>query len=695
MAERHASTRRASVRRQERRPTPPPVPPGQPFPFLASPSITLSRARCAERGLDPALMAPLPVPAGAAPASGDTFLRALVRRALEDIYQFIEGSASSIAFADADGRLVEVLGDPAFLRETQAIGWEPGTRWREEYAGTNGLALALLDGFPTQTVGEMHYCQMLQPYCLAAAPVYDSMGTLIGALATLTRAGDWSPHTLGMVSAGAMALTGALYMHLWQSSADELLFELNAIVQTLSEGVLLLQADGVIKRMNARAGQLLRISPAHAIGRRLREMVDIAGPLEAALRTGQELHDEEVTFHVAGARVACLCTLRPIAPGHLDDALPGGQGVPLPLRVAPQSQTQFYVLTLRGIERVQRLVHRMSGAQARLRFTDIIGQSPALLEATRLAKIAAQSATTTLLHGETGTGKEIFAQSIHSGGARRDGPFVAINCAAIPRELISSELFGYEGGSFTGADRQGRPGKFELAHTGTLFLDEVGDMPLDLQTSLLRAIETQTVIRVGGQSVIPVDVRIIAATHKSLEEEVRRGNFRADLFFRLNVFPIETPALRDRPGDVVLLLRRFLQRLSTQLSRPLSIQADALAALEAYDWPGNVRELENLIERAVHISESGVIGPGDLPGVIHGERSRPAGWAQYGALGVAPRLEDVSPLPPAQLRQESANAEAALIRQALAAANANTTLAARALGVSRTTLWRKRARYGI
>jgi transcriptional regulator with PAS, ATPase and Fis domain len=642
-------------------------------------------------------MIPLAAPAGMTPASGDSFLRSLVRRSLEDIYQFVEGSASSIAFADADGCLVEVIGDPAFLREAQGIGWKPGTRWREEYAGTNGLALALLDGFPTQTAGEVHYCRMLLPYCLAAAPVYDSMGTLIGALATLTRFDDWSPQALGMVSAGATALTGTLNMHLWQSSADELLFELNAIVQTLSEGVLLLQADGGIKHMNTRAGELLHINPAHALGRRLRDMVDVSGPLEAALRTGQELHDEEVTFHTAGARVACLCTLRRIALGRLGDALPGGQGTPIPLRVAPQSQTQtqFYVLTLRGIERVQRLVHRMSGALARLRFADIVGQSPALQEATRLAKIAAQSATTTLLHGETGTGKEIFAQSIHSGGARRDGPFVAINCAAIPHELISSELFGYEGGAFTGADRQGRPGKFELAHTGTLFLDEVGDMPLDLQTSLLRAIETQTVIRVGGQSVIPVDVRIIAATHKSLEEEVRRGNFRADLFFRLNVFPIETPALRDRSGDMVPLLRHFLQRLSTQLSKPLSIQADALAALEAYDWPGNVRELENMIERAVHISESGVIGLGDLPGVIHSERSHQAGWAQHGALGTAPRFEEPSPATAAQLRLESANAEAALIRQALESAHANTTQAARALGVSRTTLWRKRARYGI
>ena len=201
-------------------------------------------------------------------------------------------------------------------------------------------------------------------------------------------------------------------------------------------------------------------------------------------------------------------------------------------------------MILRSIERVQKLVNRMTGARARLTFANVVGESPALQEALRLARLAAKSNSTVLLQGETGTGKEIFAQSIHNGSGRADGPFVAINCAAIPRELINTELFGYEGGSFTGADRQGRAGKFEQAHSGTLFLDEIGDMPLDLQTTLLRAIETRTIVRIGGHRVIPADVRIIVATHKDLREEARRGTFRSDLFYRLNVLTIHIPALR-------------------------------------------------------------------------------------------------------------------------------------------------------
>jgi PAS domain S-box-containing protein len=649
---------------------------------------------------------------------------AIVRPAMEDVYQFIEGSQSAIAFADSEGRLHDLIGDSALLEEVQMIGWTVGSCWNEERSGTNGLALALIDSFPTQVRGTEHYCSLLTPYCTAGAPIYDSLGGLIGALAVITRAERWHPHTLGMIGAAAGALTGELHLNLWQGSANELLSELNAIVQTLSEGILLLQSDGTIKQMNGRAGQLLGVAPTRVVGRRLAEVVEAPAPIEAALSAGREMYDEEVVFHAQGARIVCLCTLRAIAsalqgaepPITLTTATPAparpGKPQAAGLHVMPQGATREYVLTLRNIERVQRLVHRMSGAQARMRFDHIVGESPALLEAVRLAKIAAQSATTVLLHGETGAGKEIFAQSIHNGGPRADGPFVAVNCAAIPRELISSELFGYEGGAFTGADRQGRPGKFELANGGTLFLDEIGDMPRDLQTSLLRALETRTIVRVGGQNVIPVDVRIITATHKDLDQEAQRGDFRSDLYFRLNVFPIEVPPLRERPGDAALLLQRSLQRLSTRLRRSLSIEVEALAALEAYPWPGNVRELENVIERAVYVTETGAIRLSDLPEQIralaaHIPARRPL-RAQYGALGAAPLVDiqfDQHPREPVRtggqealsrpLRQESETAEAALIQRTLASYGGNVTRAAQSLGISRTTLWRKKARYGL
>jgi transcriptional regulator with PAS, ATPase and Fis domain len=432
---------------------------------------------------------------------------------------------------------------------------------------------------------------------------------------------------------------------------------------------------------------------------------------------GRELHDEEMTFYGRGEHLACLCTLRAIAPqaslslaassgGAADGAESwrtlGQAGASM--SVKPHRAASGFVLTLRSIERVQRLVHRMSGAQALIRFENIVGQSPQLLEAVRLARIAAESHSTVLLHGETGTGKEVFAQSIHNGSARASGPFVAINCAAIPRELISSELFGYEGGAFTGADRHGRPGKFEVANGGTLFLDEIGDMPRDLQTSLLRAIETRTVVRVGGQQVTPVDVRIIAATHKDLAEEVQLGTFRSDLFFRLNVFPIVVPALRERGGDVALLLRYVLQRLSTRLNRNLGIEARAMAALEAYDWPGNVRELENVIERAVYICEHGTITYSDLPPELQMASGTPAQDAsgsgdisRNGRVAATPlRVETITREGLARnLRNESESAEAGLILRTLRTYDGNVAQAAAALGISRTTLWRKKRRYRL
>ncbi len=656
---------------------------------------------------------------------------------MEDAFQFIEGSHCVIGFTDADARLLDLIGDRRLLYELVRQGWTAGSCWSEASVGTNAIELALMDSFPAQVSGDEHYCQALTRYCTSAAPVYDSLGSVVGALMAITPAAERHPNTLGMISAAANALTGELRMTLWQSSANERLAELHAILQTLSEGIVLLQPDGAVSQMTAQAGRLLGLAPARVMGRRLVDVAEVPPVLSDALSAGRELHDEEVSFRVGGERVTCLCTLRAIdAPSAfsgsgvfaalLDAGAPAGRRSDgrRELRVSPRGAIGCFVLSLRSIERVQRLAHRITGAQARMRFSNIVGQSPELLNAVRLARIAAESATTVLLVGETGAGKEIFAQSIHNASSRAHGPFVAINCGAIPRELISSELFGYEGGAFAGADRGGRPGKFELAHGGTLFLDEIGDMPYDLQTSLLRAIETHSVVRVGGQHIRAVDVRIIAATHKDLAAEAQHGAFRSDLFFRLNVFPIGIPSLRERIGDTPLLIQYILQRLSARLNRALSVEADALAALDTYHWPGNVRELENVIERAVYIAEHGAITRADLPDAIRAlptydrygpapEQRRPSvgdivGATTAMAISATPDSpspaqrdtaraygQDAHPTRARALQHESESVEAAIIRRTLHATHGNLAEAAQALGVSRTTLWRKKRRYGL
>jgi DNA-binding NtrC family response regulator len=245
-------------------------------------------------------------------------------------------------------------------------------------------------------------------------------------------------------------------------------------------------------------------------------------------------------------------------------------------------------------------------------FGSLIGSGPAMRRVFETIQKVAETDLTVLVRGESGTGKELVAQAVHDRSARRGRPFVAVNCAAIHRELVESELFGHERGAFTGADAR-RAGRFEAADGGTLFLDEVGDMPLETQAKVLRALEERVVERVGGAKPIPVDVRVVAATHRRLEEDVKRGAFREDLYYRLRVVEIELPPLRDRPEDVPAIAERFLGQLAERLGRPRkSFSADALACLARHAWPGNVRELRNAIEQAAVLAPGERIEAADL-----------------------------------------------------------------------------------
>jgi DNA-binding NtrC family response regulator len=237
----------------------------------------------------------------------------------------------------------------------------------------------------------------------------------------------------------------------------------------------------------------------------------------------------------------------------------------------------------------------------------IIGEDPGLHQVTVALQRAAGTDTTVLLEGESGTGKELFARALHMLSQRADGPFVAINCAAIPENLLETELFGYEKGAFTGAGAR-KPGKFELAHRGTLFLDEIGDLPLNLQAKILRALEEKRFERVGGTALLQVDVRVVAATNRNLRAQIAARQFREDLYFRLSVFPITIPPLRERPDDISMLATHFIERFSRdQNKKPLMLAPSAVEELQAYPWPGNVRELQNCIERAVILTEGDTI----------------------------------------------------------------------------------------
>jgi transcriptional regulator with PAS, ATPase and Fis domain len=317
------------------------------------------------------------------------------------------------------------------------------------------------------------------------------------------------------------------------------------------------------------------------------------------------------------------------------------------------------------------------GRRARYTFASLVGASPACVELKRQARRAAQLDATVLLVGETGTGKELLAHAIHAASPRADKPFIAMNVAAVPETLMEAEFFGAAPGAYTGADRKGREGKFKLADGGTLFLDEVADMPMAVQAKLLRALQEQEIEALGSNKVLKVDVRVITATSVELQELVRRGRFRSDLYYRLNVLSIKLPPLRERLQDLEALCELILAQIAERSGVPQrEISAEALAALGGCAWPGNIRELRNVLERAVMMSDARRLEARDF-------------------AAVRPAVSEQAQAATRSLAQAVADTERVAIAAALEAAHGNKSLAAQTLGVSRATLYEKMAQLGL
>ena len=325
-----------------------------------------------------------------------------------------------------------------------------------------------------------------------------------------------------------------------------------------------------------------------------------------------------------------------------------------------------------------KLYHR--GHTAKYSFADIIGDSRPIQEAVRIAKTLAKAPSNILITGETGTGKELFAQSIHRESDARSGPFVAVNCAAIPENLVESEFFGYESGAFTGASKEGKPGFFELAHEGTIFLDEISEIPLNLQGKLLRVIQENEVMRIGSDRIIPVKVRIVCAVNKDLRELAGKGAFREDLYYRLAVLRLRLPPLRERKGDILQLAEHFIRQYESMYpKRTFTLDPRARGALLAYQWGGNIRELRNVCEQLVVLNESGVITEAEVDGLI------PSGAKK-------PITENT---PTTDYATERNSLEREQILAAMDECGCNKSRASELLGMDRTTLWRKLKEYGI
>lgn len=557
---------------------------------------------------------------------------------MSKLFKSIDMLNGTITLADKNG---VVLYSCYQNRHNIAPSHVVGDILSEEICGTNGIGTCLASGGPIELVGAEHYSLEEHDWYCSAAPVYDDRGSIIGVFnISIPCESHHFYQTSGLVEAIAHSITEQIFL-------SNLLSEQLAIMDTLDEGVVVLNADGVIKSINRKACFILRLtSPPE--GQNFRRIIHMKDNIFSELTQNTPFQHREVTFLNGIQNIPCLLSFSPI---------PGRGGV----------------LTLQEVTQARDCAVRNTGAKAVYTFEHILGNSEAIQAAIRMGKNAAQSDITTLILGESGTGKELFAHSIHNASSRRGAPFIVVNCGAIPRDLVQAELFGYSEGAFTGAMRQGKPGKFELADGGTIFLDEIGEMPLEAQVNLLRLLQNGEVSRVGGKKSTYVDVRVIAATNRNLQEAVERNTFRKDLYYRLNALSLHIPSLSERENDVVILANTFLAKFSRSMNRHIEgFDPRVIDLFKSYSWPGNVRELENCIEYAVSTTESNRISIADIP--LHISSHSPEEPGHFGRLY---------------------NKEKELIQATLKSHHWNIRQTALDLGVARSTLYMKIKKFNI
>ncbi len=458
-------------------------------------------------------------------------------------------------------------------------------------------------------------------------------------------------------------------MNGWNHIPDELMASL---MDNPHESLILVDRDGVIQYISPAAATFYQTSPPEARGRHILEM-NPDSLLPTVIQTGKadvggvlKMGDRE--------RIVARIPLRNRR-GEVVGAM--AKLVFWRPQKAKEIVRQLEVLEGR-LDYYQKELRQLYSSRYSL--DRLVGKSEPIEAAKELAARAAQSDLAVLITGETGTGKEVIAHAVHQMSRRKNMPFVRVNCAAIPGELFEAELFGYESGAFTGADRRGKPGRFELADGGTIFLDEVGDLPRPLQVKLLRVIQECEVERLGSTRVLKIDFRLIAATNQDLPDMVRRHEFREDLFYRLNIFPIRMPPLRELANDIPRLAHHFLSLIRAGNPKaPVRISSAAMAALKSYHWPGNVRQLHNALERAVAVAGRETLEARHLPGEITG----PVGEGPRPVAGMAP------------LKKQVAVAERRALERALALTGGNRAEAARMLGIHRSGLYQKLKRYRL
>ena len=593
----------------------------------------------------------------------------VVLPAIETLYHVTKGAGFLVVFVDADGYILKRVGNQSDIETISYSNFIEGTKWTEDIMGTNAIGLALVTDKPVQVYGYEHFCKHNCLATCSAAPIHDSKGNIIGVIDLSGRYENTNAHTLGMAVSASKSIEREIELNSTIHMANKLFKEaellnlnIQAILNAMSEGLISVDRNEIITTINAQAINMLEITQIDSsfwVGKHISEILEFQKEfLQQTIQFKRKYFAENMSIKVGNKKERFLVNCTPYK-DKLDD-----------------NETNGAVIILNKSNTV---INKIFGATAKASFEDLIGQNSNFLKAIDQAKMAAETSSNVLLTGESGVGKDLFAQAIHNASRRKAEPFLGINCAAIPRELISSELFGYEEGAFTGARKGGNSGKFELADRGTIFLDEIAEMPLDLQVSLLRVLEERTIIRLGGREFIPVNVRVVAATNKDLPRQIEKGTFRSDLFFRLNVIQINLPPLRERKGDIPLLVEHFVRKLSQSLGKNIKdIEPEVLDCLINYDWPGNIRELNNTVERAINLCKNNV-----LTLDLISEDIKEATMAVK-----MPKWRK------SMLQEEEEN-ERQLIEYFLAKEDNNRTKVAELLKISRSSLYRKIRKYAI
>ena len=596
--------------------------------------------------------------------------------------ELLSSIGAAIVFTDDHFDVFAIRGNRELKDELRAMNFRFGTNLAESNVGTTALSMSFFSGQEVWVCGSEHYMRALTKYICVAncsqANFKSTSGVLYPSMIIIPieKYQEQFRFLFSYILSTHMYRQRSLMNsnYLIYNSIINLMTEMNAIhyIALDNDNRIIDLSDGLLNQLS--------LQYAHVIGSELRTVFPCLAQTMEEGKLGDSVKMTGCTNIMSpklGSYYARCVEIR--NDGDRIGKVVLMSSVPLGMKALPTGN-HIPATETDAVERVQmqpQAPHR-SAFSAKYTFNDLCGSCQAFNEAVYRAQRVAKSDSSVLILGESGTGKELFAQAIHNASSRRGHPFVSINCAAMPRELISSELFGYVEGAFTGARKNGAPGKIELANKGTLFLDEIGDMPLDLQVHLLKVLEDKAFTRLGDSKSKTVDIRVIAATNQDLNKLVREGAFRLDLYYRLNVFTLELPPLRGRVSDIPQLTRLFIKQCAQRLDKQVSdISPEALGAFMAYSWPGNLRELRNAVESSVNLAMNEEIMLSDIPTAI------------LRATGIQPENAASNSLLLTELNSAGKRAETEMILELMERYNGNKSMVAEKLGISRPALYRK------